>query len=561
MRRTSLIVLVLATTAAACAHKPAGTLRFKAEEVVWKVDDARTLDKAPKERVYNRSLYHMDGFIVRRLTRAMDMPDKVRAQDVNALDEVPDSTWFTNRIGVRDLSLDEIRKGPNEHPSPFDNLPITITGAKEGGTAIGFVVEDGKGGKYLLKFDVKGFPEMETAAHVIGHRILWAAGYNVPEDHLGYLTKDQIKLDPKARLKDAFGKKTPLTWERINRALDMVEKTEDGRIRVLLSRFVPGKVIGPYAREGKRGDDPNDRIAHEKRRTLRGQVPLFSWLAHTDLQEDNTLDSFIPASDAKGEKRGHVVHYLIDFGKALGVMNNSNNWKTVGYTYRFDFAASFATFLTLGTWDRPWDNIEQPPYRGVAVFEGDHFDPKRWKPNSIYFPFEDADKFDGFWGAKIAMRFTPEMLAAVIDEAKLTDPGARRYMLETLIKRQRIVGRYWFGQVTPIDRLTVTPETTGGVSLCFDDLEQLYGFTDERLSYSVDVFDYAGKPLSSKAALVMSGGRGKACLANLPFATDHDGYTIVKIAAQRTSGARPAVDVHLSRIRGGKVAIIGLRRH
>jgi hypothetical protein len=559
MRRL-LVAFVLASTAGACAHKPAGTLRFKREDIVWKVDDAVTLDKAPKERVYYRALYHVDGFIVRRVTRAMDMPDHVRAQDVNALDEVPDSTWFTNRIGVRDMTIDELRKGPNEHPSPFDNLPVTITGAKEGGTAIGFVVKDAAGGKYLLKFDVKGAPEMETAAHIVGHRILWAAGYNVPEDHLGYLTKDQIKLDPKAKLKDVFGKKTTLTWDRVNRALEMVEKTEDGRIRVLLSRFVPGKVIGPYSREGKRGDDPNDKFDHDKRRSVRGQVPLFSWLAHTDLQEDNTLDTFVPASDAKDEKRGHVVHYLIDFGKALGVMNNSNNWKTVGYTYRIDLAASLATFLTLGTWDRPWDNIEQPPYKGIAVFEADHFDPSRWKPNSIYFPFEDVDKFDGFWGAKIAMRFTPEMLAAVIDETKLTDPGARRYLLDTLIKRQHIVGRYWFGKVTPLDRFSVTPETTGGVTLCFDDLEQFYGFTTERLAYRVDVFDYEGKRLPAKPALYMSTGRGRACFANVPFGGDHDGYTIVKLAAKRSGGTRPAVDVHLARVRG-KVSVIGLRRH
>ena len=559
--RGPLLAFVLASTVAACAHKPAGTLRFKPQEPVWKVDDAVTLEKAPKERVYNRSLYHVDGFIVRRATRAMDVRETKRAQDVNSLDEVPDSTWFTNRIGVRDISIEELRKGPNVSPSPFENLPVTITGAKEGGTAIGFVCEDAQGAKYLLKFDVKGVPEMETAAHIIGHRILWAAGYNVPEDHVGYLTKDQIKLDPKAKLKDVFGKKTALTWDRVNRALDMVEKTSDGKIRVLLSRFVPGKPIGPYAREGKRGDDPNDKIAHENRRSLRGQVPLFSWLAHTDLQEDNTLDTFVPISKEKGEKRGHVVHYLIDFGKSLGVMNNSNNWKTVGYTYRIDFAASLATFLTLGTWNRPWDNVEQPPYKGVAVFEGDHFDPARWKPNSIYWPFEDADKFDGFWGAKIAMRFTPEQLAAVIDEAKLTDPGARRYLLETLIKRQRIVGRYWFGRVTPLDRFSVTPESTGNITLCFDDLEQLYGFTEERLAYKVEVFDYAGKPMAAKPALYMSSGRGRACYANLPFATDHDGYTIVKLAAKRGGKTRPAVDVHLSRIAGGKVAVIGLRRH
>src|SRR5882757_1209609 len=38
---------------------------------------------------------------------------KVHAVNVNTLDEVPDSSWFTNRIGVREMSLPELVRGPN----------------------------------------------------------------------------------------------------------------------------------------------------------------------------------------------------------------------------------------------------------------------------------------------------------------------------------------------------------------------------------------------------------------------------------------------------------------
>jgi hypothetical protein len=298
-------------------------------------------------------------------------------------------------------------------------------------------------------------------------------------------------------------------------------------------------------------------VPHVARRTVRGEVPLFSWLAHTDLQEDNTLDAFVPESDNKEDKRGHIVHYLIDFGKALGVMNNSNSWRTVGYTYRLDIAVSLGTFLTLGTWKRPWDEIKQPPYRGVALFEGDHFDPSRWKPNSLYWPFEDADKLDGFWGAKIAMRFTPELLAAAIDEAKMSDPEARQYLLDTLIKRQRVLGRYWFKQVSPLDKFTVTAQPDGNASLCFDDLDVVYGFEPGGPSYKVHAYDYAGAQLAAQP--LVSERAGHVCLADVRIAGDHDGYTIVKIAALRGSHARPPVLVHVSRV-GGKLAVIGLRR-
>ncbi len=38
----------------------------------------------------------------------------IRAVNVNTIDEVPDSSWFTNRIGVRAMPLDEVVRGPNQ---------------------------------------------------------------------------------------------------------------------------------------------------------------------------------------------------------------------------------------------------------------------------------------------------------------------------------------------------------------------------------------------------------------------------------------------------------------
>src|SRR5687767_8570558 len=133
MRHLALLLI------AACAHRPAtGELRFKNAEPVWRVNDRSPIPKPPTEREYNRTLYHADGFVFRRATRAMEMRPDQRAEDVNALDEVPDSTWFTNRIGIRDIPLDELRRGANLTESPFDRKPWTLTGAKIGGMSIGF---------------------------------------------------------------------------------------------------------------------------------------------------------------------------------------------------------------------------------------------------------------------------------------------------------------------------------------------------------------------------------------------------------------------------------------
>jgi len=535
-------LLLVAT--AACAGPAAGTMRFVTQPPVWKVDDARPLDRKPAERIYNRTLYQIDGFLVRRATRAMDMPSTGRALDVNSIDEVPDSTWFTNRIGVREVSIDELRKGPNVADSPFLHLPFTIVGAKIGGLSLGFVIEDATKQRYLLKFDVKERPEMETAAHIIGHRILFAAGYNVPQDHVGYIRREDLLLSPKATAKNALGEKTPLRLDRVDRGLETVYRLPDGQYRVLVSRFIDGTPIGPAAREGTRPDDPNDRIPHERRRTIRGQVPLFSWINHTDIQEDNSLDTY-------------VVHYLIDFGKAFGVINNSNNWKTAGYAYRLDVGRGLLTLLSFGLWDRPWDNVFGPGLVGVAEFEAAHFEPESWRTNSPYWPFDDADRFDGFWGAKIAMRFTRAHIEAAVDEARFGDPRAARYMVDTLVSRQRKVGRYWFSKVSPLDKFTVAPAAPGSVKLCFDDLALTYGLEQMTGRYEIDVFDHAGARLVARPQV--SSTAGHACV-DVPIAPSTDHYTIVKLAAKRGARTLPAVKVHLAKTTRGSVEVIGLRR-
>ena len=44
--------------------------------------------------------------------RPGDSTPNVRARNINTIDEVPDSSWFTNRILARPLSVDEAVRGP-----------------------------------------------------------------------------------------------------------------------------------------------------------------------------------------------------------------------------------------------------------------------------------------------------------------------------------------------------------------------------------------------------------------------------------------------------------------
>jgi hypothetical protein len=46
------------------------------------------------------------------VTRFLAADKGYEAKNVNAFDEVPDSSWFTNRIGVHAMSVDDILYGP-----------------------------------------------------------------------------------------------------------------------------------------------------------------------------------------------------------------------------------------------------------------------------------------------------------------------------------------------------------------------------------------------------------------------------------------------------------------
>src|SRR6478672_9610391 len=81
-------------------------------------------------------------------------PSGLRAQDLNTIDEVPDSSWFTNRIGTRTLSIDEMVRGPNVGTPP-DASRWVILREKISGVHPGVTAKDANGETWFLEFDPK----------------------------------------------------------------------------------------------------------------------------------------------------------------------------------------------------------------------------------------------------------------------------------------------------------------------------------------------------------------------------------------------------------------------
>ncbi len=536
-----------------------GTIRYANQPPIWQVNDRKDIPK-PAERTFAKTLYHFDGFFLKAVTRTLSFHDAGRAANINAMGEVPDSTWFTNRIGVRDLSVEEVRRGPNIIESPEQHKPWKITGTKVGGVSVGFIMEDARGEKFLLKFDTKGAPELQTGTDIIVQRILHSAGYNVPQDFIVYFERDDVKLAEDATVADFFGNERPMKVADLDDNLAKVNIGKDGRIRAIASKFLPGEPVGGYPRAGRRVDDPNDPFPVEKRREVRGQVPFFAWLLHTDVKEDNTLDMW--QEDPEDPNVHYLVHYLVDFDKALGALGYLDLLQQEGYAHIVDFEYLSKSFFSFGLWKRPWEDIRRPELRGVGLIESQEYQPGLYKTHSPYFALKEADRFDGFWASKILMRFTPQQLRAAVEEARFSDPRATDYLTRVLIERQRKTADHWFELVNPLDAFELEAEGDS-YRLCFEDLLLKYdldaGAYDT--TYRAAAYDWTGRATGWRGAAEPGAHHPRTCLGGIEPGPQADGYVIIDLTTHRADTTLPPTQVHLALDPATRaLRVVGIRR-
>jgi hypothetical protein len=481
--------------------------------------------------------------VAKPIEKALTIEPHLVAQNVNSLGEVPDSAWFTNRRPTPT----QIRRGPGGD-GPDRSEPWRVVGVKVGGAAIGFSIEDARHDRYLLKFDDRGFPETETSADVIVQRLTWALGYNVPENNIVTFERKDLVLDPKAVIKYRTGKKKPMTQADLEQYLSLVE-ADGGHYRGLVSKLIPGKVLGGVEPEGTRAGDKNDVVPHQLRRDLRGQRMLWAWVNHIDVKSQNTLAAYTDDH--------YVKWYALDFGESLGVAARTTNDMRLGYRTTYSVRSFFTSLVTFGLRVEPWEkHSEVPALRGLGDFESKQFDPARWQPNHTWRPTEAADRFDELWAAMILMRLSPAHVAAAVAAGGYTDPRTAEYVTKVLLERQRKLGQYAFSRVAPLDRIEAR-ERGGGVEVCFEDLWLSYRYgVAASTSYRARSFDVRGAQLGIRP---WRGSRGTSSCVMAPSAGGTDGYTIVGIEVRRGDDTMPPVFVHVARGPHGP-RVIGIDR-
>jgi hypothetical protein len=406
------------------------------------VDDDKAFDASKAVAIEDSNGY---DFVVNTFV-APGEKRNVRALNVNTADEVPDSSWFTNRIGRQDVPVAELVRGPDR----LDTISLEgwiVSQGKSTGVQPGFRMTDPSGQLYQIEFDPPSNPEMATGAEIIGTAFYYAFGYHTVEVYLAELDPDTIVISPKARIFDPLiGEKRPLRRLDVNDVLRRAARQPNGKYRVLASRFAPGKPLGNFRYYGTRPDDPNDIVPHEHRRELRGARVFGAWLNHDDSRGVNSLDMLETTAG-----RGWVRHYMFDFGSIMGSGTVFAQRHRAGNEYIFEGPPGWLTLATLGLYTRPWLHIDYPDVpASVGRFEGDAFDAERWKPEYPNPAFENMRADDGFWAARIVSKFSNEAVRAIVGKARYTDPKASEYITSTLIKRRDKVVARWLAGVNPL---------------------------------------------------------------------------------------------------------------
>ena len=414
------------------------------------LDDDRAIDASKVATIEDTNGY---DFVVNTFGNPGETRD-VRALNVNTIDEVPDSSWFTNRLGLRNMTTAEIVRGP-DGDVPLALTGWVVSGGKSGGIQPGFRMSDPSGQTYQIEVDPPSNPELASGAEMIGTAFYHAIGYNVVDVYLAEIDRAALTISDDATIRDPLnGRRRRLKKYDLDAVFERAARLPNGRYRVLVSRFAGGKPLGNFRYYGTRPDDPNDVIPHEHRRELRAARVFGAWLNHDDSRGINSLDMLETAGG-----RSWVKHYMFDFGSIIGSGTVFAQRHRSGHEYIFEQKPGWLSLATLGLYVRPWMTVDYPRVpRSVGRIEAERFDPLNWKPEYPNPAFDNMRPDDAFWGARIVSKFSDESIRAVVEKAKYSDLAATEYLTRTLIARRDKVVAAWINQICPIVEPRLSPD-------------------------------------------------------------------------------------------------------
>jgi hypothetical protein len=454
------VAIIVGAAVAITSAAPSRTApRFYRDDPITTAVDTQDASRAQE---FDLSLYY-DALI--NLFSRPGQASVGRAESVNTIDEVPDSSWFTNRAGTRPITPEEMLRGVNDDTGPAPGK--WLVSRKSGGVSAGFTIRDERGKTYFVKFDPPGLPELGSATEAIVTRLFHALGYHVPQASVVTLHRENLAIAPDASVRLPSGHRRPMRLSDIHEQLKRAHQEPDGSYRVIVTEGLPGKPLGGFKYEGTRPDDPNDVIPHENRRELRGLRVFSAWVNHTDAKALNSLDTLVTEGG-----RAVVRHHLIDFNAALGSAGIGLRERRDGYEYLAETGPAKRALPAFGFRTREWMTIDYPEFRGVGRFESARFVAEEWRPRVPNPAYIRSRPDDTFWAARKLMALSDQAIRAAVKAGQLSDERAEQFLAQALIARRDKIGAAWLTKINPI----VDPVLADGGTLTFTNAAVQYGF-------------------------------------------------------------------------------------
>jgi hypothetical protein len=415
--------------------------KFFDDDPLWRLPETRDASK-----VESWSIDLVADLVLNLFVTLGDQAPNVRARNVNTVDEVPDSGWFTNRAGRRALTAADITRGPNTTDGPAPGQ-WTVTSAKSDGVTPGFTIRDRTGTRWFIKFDPPGYRAMATGTEVAVTKLLWALGYHVPENHVAALRPDQLVIGENVRITPFGEDPRPMRPGDIRALLRRADRDPDGSYRVVASKALPGRPVGGLRFFDTRPDDPNDTVPHEHHRELRGYGVFAAWLNHVDAKAINSLDMVVTEAG-----RSVVVHHLLDFGSTLGSGGVAPRAAWEGFEYIVEPKEVAKSLPTFGFRIAPWRTVDlyQAPSIGALPRDQSSFNPEAWRtrvPNQAFVRSRADDKF---WAATKLAVLTDDLVRAAVATGQFGDPAAEAFLVKALGDRRNAILRAYLPAINPV---------------------------------------------------------------------------------------------------------------
>lgn len=507
-------VIVALTVLSACRYQPA---RFSDAPVVERADDERPVP-SPRKRSFLSPLRDADIYVRRELVNILDPKRTTAAIDVNALDDVVRSSWFSPPPVWEKPLTGYKRLGPPVAPfSATDEPPSSETpGAR--------TIVDARGVRYELLPDLPGREGMRTGAAATASRLVYALGYHTPEVH--------------------------------------VVTTPEGE-RVAATQWPIGQDLGPTAIKETRSDDPNDRLEQRDRRSLRAFKLIGAWLDLKRLPPRLFRDAYVGVAPD-----GYVRHYVVGLDGALGVARYIDAVRWVKDVDRED-SNFFLRLFSLGLSPKPAAFMPKTEWPSAGLFET-YAAPAEYSPSPPFEPIDRVTPADAYWAAKRLAALSQRILGRAVISSHI-GPPEQNWLLQLLLARRAQVVAWGYDRTTPLEVQAVVdapkPDAADAVveatpagdvgALELVDLAIKSGMAKARhTAYAVRYLDRDGRELERRDGLRPEKA---ALVVGLPSVAAALDYVVVRVRGFRGGKALPgAVEIHLRRGAAG-LRVVGVR--